>query len=155
MNVLVVDTSVILAFYLPDEPYKAQALTLLADYTTDRIQLVTSTLSYYEALNVISRSVRGIGGGRKMGRNEALEIVMALTLLHLEEHGVHGLGHRILEVAERYQSSGYDASYLALAEHLGVDLITGDERFYNATKGDSPRVQFIANYESANHAGKH
>lgn len=43
---------------------------------------------------------------------------------------------------------------LALAEHLGADLITGDERFYNAVQGDFPLVQFIADYETANNAGR-
>ena len=110
---------------------------------------MTPTLSYHEALNVLSRSVRGIGGGRKLDRNEALGVLNALRLLHLEEHGVRGLERRILEIAERYQRSGYDASYLALAEHLGADLITGDERLYNAVRGDLPTVQFVANYASA------
>lgn len=45
MKVLVIDTSVVLAFYLPAEPYKSQALTLLADYTVGVVKLVTPTLT--------------------------------------------------------------------------------------------------------------
>lgn len=148
MKVLVIDTSVVLAFYLPAEPYKSQALTLLADYIVGVVKLVTPTLTYYEVLNVLSRAVRGLKKGQKISRDEAAAILSALAHLKLEEQNIQGLEGRILEITERYQRSGYDAAYLALAEHLGADLTTGDERFYNAVKGDFSLVQFIADYVS-------
>ncbi len=148
MTVLVVDTSVVLAFYLPAEPYKAQALALLADYAGGAVELVTPTLTHYEILNVLSRAVRGLKNGQKISRDDALAILSALARLKLRERSVQELEHRILEIAERYQRTGYDASYLALAEHLGADLVTGDERFYNAVKDHFPQVQFVADYAS-------
>lgn len=97
-------------------------------------------------LNVLSRAVRGLKKGQKISRDEAAAILSALAHLKLEEQNIQGLEGRILEITERYQRSGYDAAYLALAEHLGADLTTGDERFYNAVKGDFSLVQFIADY---------
>ena len=154
MKVLVVDTSVVLAFYLPAERYKVQASALMRDHAANTVKLVTSTLSHYEVLNVLSRAVRGTRRGPVIDRDEALRIVMSFRLLELEQHSVEGLERRILEIAARYQRSGYDASYLALAEHLGADLITGDERLYNAVRGDLPTVQFVASYVSADSSAK-
>lgn len=148
MTVLVVDTSVVLAFYLPAESYKTQALALLADYTAGAVKLVTPTLTRYEVLNALSRAVRGLKAGQKMGRDEALAVLSAFGRLKLEEQSVQGLERRILEIAERYQRTGYDAAYLALAEHLGANLITGDERFYNAVKDHFTQVEFVADYVS-------
>lgn len=149
MKVLVIDASVVLAFYLPAEPYKVQALTLLADYVAGAVKLVMLTLTHYEVLNALSRAVRGLKTGQKISRDEALAILSALARLKLAEQSIQALERRILEIAERYQRSGYDAAYLALAEHLGADLITGDERFYNAVKDHFPQVQFVASYVSA------
>jgi len=146
MKALVIDTSVVLAFYLPAEPYKAQALALLADYAAGAVKLLTPTLTCYEVLNVLSRAIRGLKRGQTMSHDEASAVLRAWAHLKLEERSIIGLEHHILEIAEGYQRSGYDAAYLALAEDLGAELITGDERFYNAVSDDFPQVQFIANY---------
>lgn len=148
MKVWVVDASVVLAFYLPAEPYKAQAMALLEEYAAGTVKLAMPTLAYYEVLNALSRAVRGLKAGPKIGPEEALATLTALGHLKLEECGVQGLERRILEITQSHQRSGYDAAYLALAEHLKAGLITGDERFYNAVKDDFPQVQFVANYVS-------
>ena len=148
MKVLVLDTSVVLAFYLPAEPYKAQALALLADYATGSLRLVTPTLTHYEVLKVLSRALRGLKGGQKLTFDEASAILSAWQHLRLEERSVQGLERRILEITEGYQRNGYDAAYLALAEDQGAELITGDERLYNGVSRDFPQVQFIAEYIS-------
>jgi len=143
---LVIDTSTLLAFYLPAEPYKGRALALLQDYTAGSVKLVVPTLTYYEVLNALSRAVRGLKRGQKISCNEALEILEAIRRLKLEEMNVAGLEKRILEITAEYQRSAYDASYLALAENLDADLITGDERFYNAVKANFPKVKLISEY---------
>ena len=60
-----IGASVLLAFYLPAEPYKAQALALLGDAAAGLVGLVVSTLAYYEVLNALSYAVRGLKSGQK------------------------------------------------------------------------------------------
>lgn len=148
MNVWVIDASVGLAFYLPAEPYKAQALSLLADYTAGAIDLVVPTLISYEIIHVLSRAVRGVKKKQILTHDQAEAILKAWTRLNLEKYPLDGLEHRVLAIAETHQRSGYDAAYLALAEHLGAGLMTGDERFYRAMHDEFPQVHFIAHYRA-------
>ena len=52
--------------------------------------------------------------------------------LPLTRHGHQGLLARILDLRENF--SAYDATYVALAERLEGDLLTGDEGFARATR---------------------
>lgn len=143
---VVVNANVLLAFYLPAEPYKTQALALLGEATAGRVKLVVPSLTPYEVLNVLSLATRGLKRGQKISLDEAQEILTAMKALKLEVHDLQGLEKRILEITHRHQRSAYDAAYLALAERLGADLLTGDERFYNALSARFKHLKFIASY---------
>lgn len=145
---VVVDASVLLAFYLPAEPYKAQALALLSDATAGLVKFVVPTLTRYEVLNALSSAIRGVKPEQRLSVNDALEIVTAMSKLALEEHDIKGLEEQILKFSHEHHRSAYDAAYLALAEQLGVDFWTGDERLYNAMKTRWKRVKFVGNYKS-------
>ena len=145
---IVIDANVLLAFYLPAEPYKIEALTLLGEVTKGQVRLVVPTLTRYEVLNVLSRITRKLKKGQELSMPDAQEILTAIEALKLEEHEVQGLGERILEIAHKHQCSVYDAAYLALAEQIKADFLTGDERFYKALKGQFKQVKFIDDYEA-------
>nr|BAL59198.1 PilT domain protein [Candidatus Acetothermum autotrophicum] len=145
---VVIDASVLLAFYLPAEPYKTQALVLLEEATAGRVKLVVPTLTHYEVLNVLSLATRGLKRGQKISLDEAQEILTAMKALKLEVRDVQSLEKRILEITQRHQCSAYDAAYLALAEQWGADLLTGDERFYNALKAHFKQVKFVGSYKA-------
>lgn len=142
----IIDTSVILAFYFPEETYKDCALKILKDYTSGKINLVISSLTWYEVLNAISCLLRGLRG-RTISTEQAREIISAIDLLGLEKKDIYGLEDKILELTKRYSISAYDASYLAIADRFNMYLITGDKRFYNSIKRDFSFVQFIKDYE--------
>ena len=140
---VVVDTSVVLAFYLPAEPYKAQALALLAAYAAGRVRIATPTLTIYEILNVVARCARGVKAGQTMSLEQAAAVRMAVERLALEEHPILPLAERVLEIAVQHGRSAYDASYLALAEHLGTVMITADHRLFNAVHDAFPDVRLL------------
>jgi len=55
-----------------------------------------------------------------------------LRLLPLTRHGHEALLPRVLELRSNF--SAYDACYVALAERLGADLLTADERLARAVR---------------------
>lgn len=143
----IIDTSVILAFYLPQESYKEQALRLLKDYIMGKRNLVISSLTWYEVLNAISCLLRGLKGKVTISLEQAREIITAINLLDLEKKDIYGIEDRILELTKKYSLSAYDASYLAIAEKFNLYLITGDERFYNSVKKDFSFIKFIKDWQ--------
>lgn len=55
-----------------------------------------------------------------------------------------GLLQRAWDLARRYERPQvYDSFYLALADMLDVDLWTADRRFFNALRGEEPRVRML------------
>ena len=55
---------------------------------------------------------------------------------------------RALELAgELGQGAVYDSHYMALAESLGCDLWTADERFFRAATRESFAVNWIGDFE--------
>ena len=44
------------------------------------------------------------------------------------------------------QGAVYDSHYLALAETLGCDLWTADERFYRAVSPVAPNVRWVGEF---------
>jgi len=52
--------------------------------------------------------------------------------LPLTRHGHQSLLERILELRANF--SAYDATYVALAEHLSAELLTGDEKLTHAVR---------------------
>lgn|GEM_PF-406050 len=130
---LVVDASVVLAFYLPAEPYKAQALSLLSDVAQGAIELIIPTLTRYEVLNALSRAVRGLKG-KTLPLAEAKEILKALAGLDLREKDISGLEEEILGFTLEYGCTAYDGAYLALAAKESAPFIIGDSRLYQAVR---------------------
>lgn len=143
MTTVVLDTSVILAFYLPAEPLKENALRLLAEYAAGRLRFATPTLTRYEILNVLARCTRGLKPGQAMRLDQAMAVQSAIARLSIEEHPVAPLAEDVLRIATQHARSAYDAAYVALAAHLEVPLITADERLANALRGSAPDVRFL------------
>lgn len=96
----------------------------------------------------LARSGASRGAKGSPSSKDAREVLAAMNTLKLEERGVEGLEERILGITQRYQRKAYDGTYLALAEHEGAPLITGDERLYNAVKGELPWVRWIGEYKA-------
>ena len=54
----------------------------------------------------------------------------------------------------RTLAPGHDAAYLAVAEILGCELWTADERLYNSVKTDMPRVRWLGDFATTDRADR-
>jgi predicted nucleic acid-binding protein len=143
VNRVVLDASVVLKWYLPDELYDEKALGLLKAFMSGTLDIVAPALLAYELVNALV-----IAG--KRGRLDEGAVMAALE-------GFKGLGiplldpaghyDRIIHHCHAYGRSAYDSAYLALAEQENLDLITADERLFNSVKAALPWVRWIGAYE--------
>ena len=120
MNASVVDASAVAAI-LFNEPSAEQTARQLGTST-----LVAPALLAYELGNV---------GWKKCRKHpeQADAIRKALRLLAELEVHLHDVNTaEVLELARRVELSFYDASYLWLARHLGLPLVTLDKRLQQA-----------------------
>jgi predicted nucleic acid-binding protein len=135
----VLDASVVLKWFLPDEDRGQVALDLLNLYLSDDLEIIVSSLLEYEIIN-------GLVVAQKRGRIKEEVIIAAIEgflNLGIKTVRVSGLYSRVLHFCRVYSRSAYDASYLALAEAEQIHLITADETLYNAVKKDLTWVKWL------------
>ncbi len=136
---VVVDASLALKWVV-EEPYSAEARTLLEDWRTRRRRLLAPTLFLYEVANALAR--------RMQRRQFTLEQAKERLRFFLESgpllRQIGALHARALELVERFGlPTAYDAHYLALAESQRCECWTADERLWNAVKAELPWLRWI------------
>lgn len=136
---MIVDASVLLRAFFPDEAQvKAQAV--VRDHVVGRIQLRAPGLVIYELSNALRQAERR----KRITAEKVEEIIEAMKGLQIEILPLE-LGE-MLPLARRFDRSAYDAAYLTLAEKMDEELITGDERLYDAVREHLDWVVWIENY---------
>ena len=137
---MIVDASVILMAFFPDEEGHTQAQSLVRAYALGTVELRGPTLLAYEVTNAVLQAVRR----QRITLETAEDILTAFEDLTIFLEGV--TPHQTLSIAHRYDRSAYDAAYLALAETLNDQFIMGDRRLYNAVSQQLPWVLWIGDY---------
>lgn len=127
-----------MAFYLPAEPYKRDALAILEAYARGELQLAIPALCWYEFLNALSKAVRGLRGGQRIREDDAARILRSFLDVGLQTVHWEGDEREILETSVRYGCSAYDAAYLVLASRRGWPAVTADDRLYPPPRGSVP-----------------
>jgi len=137
------DASVLLAFYLPAEPYKHAARAVLEAYVRGKLRLVIPALCRYEFCNGLSKAVRGLRGGERITEEEAKKVLRSFLGLGIEAIGPDGMELEIVEASIRFGCSAYDAVYLVLADRMGWPMVTADDRLHRALKDRFPQVRHV------------
>jgi predicted nucleic acid-binding protein len=122
----VLDASIAAAWFLPDEQHDA-ADTLMSDLRSN--PAIVPSLFWFETRNLFLMAERR----SRLRAGEALLIMTQLRRLPLEDGGT-GSDTFVLELATRHVLSAYDASYIALAESLGLSLATADRKMAAAAR---------------------
>lgn len=120
MTTLLLDASVLLAAFDPEDDYHEPARALLED---EEATLATLDLARYEVANVAVRAWRA---------PESVAPLLAVIEKLAGDGGVltstSALLTRAAELAERHTISAYDAAYAAAASDVGHRLISCDKR---------------------------
>ena len=138
MTTLVVDASVVVKWFFPEEHSDAARRLLAAR----RYALLAPDLIWSEAGNAVWKRVRR----GELAADEASQIAADLIRLPLTTTGTHGLAAAALELALATGRTVYDCMYLALAIDRECRLVTADERFVNAlaTTPLARRIRHVA-----------
>lgn len=120
----VLDASVMLKVFLPEEhSEEAEALILEAVDRDDKLLHVPDLL-FIECANVLWQKVRR----GHISADAALENLAHLRRMNLPSTPTSELMERALQIAYLHGITAYDACYAALAELLGMPLLTADTR---------------------------
>ncbi|MCC6629349.1 MAG: type II toxin-antitoxin system VapC family toxin [Chloroflexi bacterium] len=139
---IVVDASVV-AKWLFIEPHSDRAVSLLATCARHHQQIVAPALLSFEITNIVRQRMRRDG----LGLAEAQGLLTDFTAFPIVMSAPSALSADALTLAATYDlPATYDAHYLALTQHLGCDLWTGDRRLLNQLAGRLTNVRWIGDY---------
>ena len=141
-GIVVVDAS--LAFkWLVREENSDRAQAISRSWADDGIQISVPHLMPVEVSNVLHRRVL-LGELTEEDALRLLEHLLASGIELREDPNLHG---RAMQIAGQLrQGAVYDAHYLALADILGCEYWTTDERFYRAAVPISQRMHWIGEF---------
>ena len=139
---VVVDASLAVK-WLVEEDDSDKAHAILQSWVDQDITRIAPYLMPFEVANVLHRRVlRG-----ELSVDDIIRMIARLLESRLELHQPPGLHVRALQLASQLnQSAAYDAHYLALAESVGCELWTADERFYRAVSLGIDNVRWIGEF---------
>lgn len=139
----VLDASVAIKWYLPDESNATEANELFTDFFTGQIELVAPDHINYEISNVLATAVRRGRVTGTLARDSLLEFLS----LPVGRVGGERLALQAYDLARTYDCAAYDGLYLALSSRLTIPLVHADTRLSNTLAGRFPHELPIENYE--------
>ena len=141
---VVVDASVAVK-WLVREVYSDLAESLTRTWLRQGTRIVVPYLMLVEVSNALYQKARQ----GEIALDAAAGLVENLVSKDITLWETSGLHSRALELAATLnQPAIYDAHYLALAEIMGCDLWTADERFFRAGTGQFPSLHWIGEFSS-------
>ena len=127
---LVVDSSILIAYAIEDEPLHNLGRAKLVEWTQAGKKLAAPMLLRSELTSVVRRYVYLNALSSDQGR-VALESLFKWSIVYHEDDQ---LMLEAYDIANEFNMPrAYDAQYLALTRRLSCELWTADKRFYNVT----------------------
>ncbi|MEW6482686.1 MAG: type II toxin-antitoxin system VapC family toxin [bacterium] len=135
----ILDASVIVKWFIEEDDTK-KAKALMDGHIRGRFVLIMPGLLIYEVSNVLKMS-----GG--FSEDEIHESIQRLYDLGLEIVApLPNIVHPPIALMFKRKISFYDAFYVSLADMLGFEFITADERLYTKVR-DLSFVKLLRNFE--------
>ena len=127
MSEIVVDTSVVVKWYIPEQHHE-RARALRDAYLDGKCDLVAPALMPFEAINALKYS--GHYEGDRLDKASKTLPEYGIDLVPFNKIG------SVAEIATDLDITIYDASYIALAQKLDTKVYTADGNLLNDLDGD-------------------
>jgi predicted nucleic acid-binding protein len=142
---VVVDSNILIAFGLSDEPLHTQANQVLAAWKAAGMPLAAPRLFRSE----ITAVVRKVVYQQRITHDQGRAMLARLLLYPMDFHEDDALLKSAYELADEFnRPRAYDAQYLALAKRLSCEFWTADERMFNAVKDRFSDIRWLGNVTS-------
>ena len=143
MNESVVVDASLAVKWLVEEDDSDKAHAALESWVARDVTRIAPYLLPFEVANALHRRV--LRGELNVG--DGIRMISRLLTSRLELHQPPELHVRALQLASQLnQNAAYDAHYLALAESIGCELWTADERFYRAASPSLDNVRWLGEF---------
>lgn len=145
MEAIVIDARIPIGLILR-LPWSETAQRAFLTWRREEVSLIAPTLWLYEAVSALRKAV----AMRLLDREVALERVSQIPLLGIQiAHPDTELLLSSLRWAEKLgQTKTYDAQYVALAERVGAELWSVDQRLVRALReAEAPWAHWIGEFE--------
>ena len=136
MDQIVLDTNVVAKLFLKEE-WSDVALKIKDAHVTGKIEVILPSLTKYELINVLKYK-----GFKKGEIKEAIEVISDYAFSIIEPNDI--VVNKIVDFSGDYDISGYDATYVALASHIGAQFYTADEKMLRKVK----KLDFVRHLSS-------
>jgi|SRR5579859_457999 len=147
---VVLDAGVLLAAVL-EEATSERARELLTGWRDQAVSLAAPGLLRYEVAAVLRKAVTQ----KRLTANEGFTTLATIGNLPIRFYLDTELIQRAFEFIIRFdQLTANAAQYLAVADQLGCDLWTADERLFKAVSAELDWVKWLGNLTDAKHAKK-
>jgi predicted nucleic acid-binding protein len=142
---VVIDSNILIAFGLADEPLYTQANRILSMWQTTEERLTAPRLFRSEMTAVIRKVVYQ----ERMTLEQGRAMLAQLLNYPIEFHEDDALLKEAYELAVRFnRPRAYDTQYMALAQRLNCDFWTADERLVNSTRGQFSHIRWLGDWNA-------
>lgn len=140
MSRLVLDSGILLASVLVDEPLTRQAKAALSAWEKASVSFLAPRLFRYEAAAVLRRSVYQ----KRIDGEQGRSLLKDLLTYPIDFVDDDALLLSAYDIATRlHLPRAYDSQYLALAERLACDFWTADETLYNSIHSQFGHIRWL------------